>query len=146
MRPFAAMGALKRITDPIDPPVKIASPVCAFNGSVPAPSVPTAQTIDSAPPPVVVAIGDPFPPTLAHQAVVIAGGDPAPMRKATNPLAPVGHERPLAGKARMVPEGVPITVGAVITTPLATRGAVRPPPTPPRLSRSARWSLPSFPR
>ena len=42
--------------------------------------------------------------------------------------------------------GVPITVGAVITTPLATCGDASPPPMPPRLSRSARCRRPSLPR
>src|SRR6266571_73904 len=135
MRPLTAIGALKRITDPSEPLVKIATPVSALSAwSRPSPSAPTAQMIDSAPPPVVLAIGDPFPLTPAHQAVLTPGGEPAVMRSATKPLGP-GHETPLAGNARIVPEGVPITAGAVITTPLATCGAVRPPPIPPRLSR-----------
>src|SRR5882724_8696824 len=102
--------------------------------------------MDSAPEPVVLAIGAPLPLTAAHQAVVTAGGGPAATLSATSPFAPL-HPTPLAGNARIVPVGVAITAGAVITTPFATRkGAISPPPIPPRLSRSARWSLPSLPR
>src|SRR5215468_9819385 len=147
MRPFAAMGALNRWSDPSEALVEIACPVSALNAwSWLSPWVPTAQTIDSAPPPVVLAMGEPFPLTPAHQAVTMPGGVPAAQQKAPRPLPPAGQDAPLAGKARIVPEGVPITVGAVITTPVATRGGdTTPPPMPPRLSRSARCSLPSFP-
>src|SRR4051794_5374808 len=124
MRPLAAMGALNRVMafpEPSAALVKIACPVSALNAcSWRSPPAPTAQMIASAPLPVVLEIGEPFPLTLAHQAVVIPGGDPAAMRRATNPFVPLGQELPLAGKARIVPEGVPITVGAVITTPPAT--------------------------
>src|SRR5689334_15988070 len=147
MRPLAAMGALNFISEPNPLLVKIACPVSALSACrLLSPWAPTAQMIVSAPFPVVLAIGDPFPLTLAHQAVAIPGGDPAVIRRATRPFAPE-QPVPLAGKARMVPVGVPITVGAVITTPFATRGGdTTPPPIPPRLSRSARCSRPSLPR
>ena len=51
-------------------------------------------------------------------------------------LAPVQFV-PCAVKARMVPEGVRITAGAV-TMKLATCGVIALPPMPPRLSRLAR--------
>ena len=91
-----------------------------------------------------VAIVEPLPLTPAHHAVAAAGGDPGVMRMATSPFAPE-HPIPRAGNARIVPEGVAITLGAVITTPFATWGAIKPPPTPPRLSRFARCNLPSLP-
>src|SRR6266478_9098047 len=129
------MGALKRITSPSRALVKIVAPVSAFTAcSWLSPWAPTTQTMDSAPEPVVLAIGAPLPLTPAHQAVVTAGGDPAEMPSATSPFAPV-HPAPFAGNARIVPVGVAITAGAVITTPFATRkGAISPPPIPPRLS------------
>src|SRR5438552_437546 len=88
MRPFAAMGALNlRIAT--CPPAKSTSPVSALTlWSWPSPSAPTTQITASAPPPVVLAMGDPRPFTPAHQAVGAAAGGPAPMRSATSPLAP----------------------------------------------------------
>src|SRR6267142_6526171 len=143
------MGALNFMTEPKDELVKIAWPVSAWNAwsRLPPLWAPTAQTIDSAPPPVVLEMGEKFPLTPAHQAVTMPGGAPAVMRKATRPLTPPGQDAPFAGNARIVPVGVPITVGAVTTTPLATwAGGTTPPPMPPRLSRSARCSFPSFPK
>src|SRR6267154_3077854 len=123
------MGALKRITSPSCALVKIGSPVSAFTAwswLSPCAPAPTTQTMDSAPEPVVLAIGAPLPLTPAHQAVVTAGGDPAEMPSATSPFAPV-HPVPFAGNARIVPVGVATTAGAVITTPFATpRGAITP--------------------
>src|SRR6266850_3666322 len=128
MRPFAAMGALNFISEPSAALVKMTWPFSALNAwSWLSPCAPKAQMIDSAPEPVVLAMGEPFPLTPAHQAVAIPGGAPAEIRRATRPLAPE-HETPSPGKARIVPDGVPITVGAVTTTPFATRGAARPPP------------------
>src|SRR5689334_8271297 len=134
MRPLAAMGALNRTRSPSAALVKRTSPVSALNAcSSLSPCGPTAQMTDSAPLPIVLAIGEPFPLTCPHHAVATPGGDPAVMRSATSPLVPDGHEVPCPGNARMVPDGVATTVGAVITTPRATCGAATPPPTPPRL-------------
>src|SRR6266478_6391900 len=119
MRPFAAMGALNRCPSKVAL-VKIAAPVSAFTAcSLPSPWAPIAQMMDSVPEPVVVAMGAPLPLIAAHHAVLTFGGVPAPMRSATRPLFALGHEVPLAGNARMVPDGVAITAGAVMITPLA---------------------------
>src|SRR6267142_6023578 len=126
------MGALKRITSPSCALVKIGSPVSAFTAwSWLSPCAPTTQTMDSAPPPVVLAMGEPFPLICAHHALVASGGGPAEMRSATS-LFVEGHPTPFAGNASIVPEGVEITAGAEITTPFATWGAIRPPPIQPR--------------
>src|SRR6185436_15812902 len=110
MRPFAAIGALNLISEPSAALVKMTWPFSALNAwSWLSPCAPKAQMIDSAPPPVVLAMGEPFPLRPAHHAVAIPGGDPAVMRRATKRFAP-GHEIPAPGKARIVPEGVPITV------------------------------------
>src|SRR5205814_8805017 len=134
MRPVATMAALNRVSDLSAELVKIGAPVSALNASSwLSPPALGIQIIDSSPLPVVVAMGEPLPLTLAHQAVVTPGGDPAEMRSATSPLAP-GHDEPVAGNASSVPEGVATTAGAVITTPLATR-MTGPEPRPPRRSR-----------
>src|SRR6266853_1487909 len=126
MRPLAAIGALNRWTVPSAALVKRGAPVSALTAcSLLSSSAPTTQMIDSAPEPVVVAIGAPLPFRSAHQTVLTPGGEPAVTRSATSPLFALGHDLPLAGKARMVPEGVAITAGAVMTTPFATCGAAR---------------------
>src|SRR5438132_433370 len=123
MRPFATMGALNRASGPSAELRKIGVPVSALTPcSCLSPSAPGIQIIDSSPPPVVVAMGEPLPLTLAHHAVVTPGGDPAEMRSATRPFSPE-HDDPVAGNASNVPEGVATTAGAVITGPLATRMA-----------------------
>ena len=117
------MGALNGVSDPSTALVKIGAPVSALTAcSWLSPPAPAIQIIDSSPLPVVVAMGEPLPLTLEHQAVATPGGDPNEMRSATRPLAP-GHDELVAGNASSVPEGVATTAGAVITAPLATRMA-----------------------
>src|SRR5207248_9874801 len=117
MRPFATMAALNRVSDPSAELVKIGAPVSALNASSwLSPPALGIQIIDSSPLPVVVAMGESLPLTLAQQAVVTPGGDPADMRSATTPLAP-GHDEPVGGNASSVHVGVAAAAGAVFTTP-----------------------------
>src|SRR2546423_3206985 len=110
MRPCGTIGAFQRAIAPTSALVKIGSPVSAFTPcrslspcAVAEIWAPAIQIIDSRPPPVVVAMGEPLPMTLPHHAV--ATPDPALMRSATRPLVPE-HDVPFAATASTVPEGV----------------------------------------
>src|SRR2546421_5100548 len=128
MRPLATIGALKRVSVDSCALVKRGSPVSAFTPcSLLSPCAPGIQIIDSSPFPVVVAMGEPLPPPLAHHAVATEGGDPALMRRAIRPEQDV----PLPANASTVPEGVPITAPVGITSPAAATGKTNPPPMPP---------------
>src|SRR5438128_2025067 len=132
MRPFAMIGALKRVSVDSCALVKRGSPVSAFTPcSLLSPCAPGIQIIDSSPFPVVVAMGEPLPPPLAHHAVATEGGEPALMRRATRPFAPGEQDVPLPANASTVPEGVPITAPVGITAPTAATGKTNPPPMPP---------------
>src|SRR5258708_12295582 len=113
------MGALNFMTEPKDELVKIAWPVSALNAwsRLPPPWAPTAQTIDSAPPPVVLEMGEKFPLTPAHQAVTMPGGAPAVMRKATRPLTPPGQDSPFPRTPTIFPLALPLTASPATTTP-----------------------------
>src|SRR5437763_10242426 len=136
MRPFATIGAFQRAIVRSCALVKIGSPVSAFtpwsrlSPSATASCAPATQIIDSRPPPVVVAMGEPLPVTLAHQAVATEGGDPPLMRSATRPLALGEQDVPLPANASTVPEGVPITAPVGITAPAAATGKTNPHPMP----------------
>src|SRR3954463_4153325 len=137
------MGALKRLTDPTFPPVKMTAPVSAGTpGGWPAPSAPTAQTMLSAalvpPGVVVVTMVEPSPFMLAHQATEASTGAVL-MRTPTMPFATFGHRRPNPVKAMKVPAVVLIAEGAVTMGPLETcRTTAVDDPTPPRCSGSTR--------
>src|SRR2546430_12613566 len=106
--------------------------------SCPSPSAPAAQTMLSAPPPVVVAIVEPRPVIAAHQAVETATG-PVVTRNPTMLFADPGQPAPEPVNATKVPEGVVIADGAVTMGAFATaRLTTVAEPIPPRLLRSAR--------
>ena len=84
------------IVAPGPPPSKMGWPV---SPSTPCrrllPSAPTLHTMASARPSVVVTIGEPRPPPMAHQATLRDGEAPAPIRIAVkSPAWPSGHPIP----------------------------------------------------
>src|SRR5437016_5675361 len=84
------MGETKRRNAPGTAVLEIIVPVSPLNArSVLVPSAPIVHTMLSPWPSVVVTIGAPRPPSVAHQPAVIAGGDAAVMWNATRSPDPV---------------------------------------------------------
>src|SRR2546427_2457586 len=99
------MAELKRF-ESVAPPAYSSVPVSAATAcSWPSPSAPTTQKMASAPPPVVVAMGEPRVEIPAHHAVRAEIEDPASMRSASRPRPP-GQLTSRLDQARKVPPGV----------------------------------------
>src|SRR5277367_6215862 len=96
--PFTSIRLVQWMTLSIEPPLKRLMPVSPSNPeSLFEPSAPTIHTIAFAPAAsVVVTMGEPLPPELAHHTVLKVGGAVAAIWTATrSPLVPEGQLVPL---------------------------------------------------
>src|SRR5690349_22209354 len=149
-RPLTAIGEVNGRTaaNVSTPPLNTTAPVAASHAcSLLVPAAPAVHTMASLPrASVVVMIGEPWPPLLAHHAIAMRV--PLSLTVARSPL-PVGQPTAVALRfpciVTNVPAGVVTAADALTIWPFITRSTAFCAPMPPRLLRSSANTLPSLP-